>query len=175
MVQETVNHFLNRGSNPIIVALEMTMALDMCHFDILFTKIETKLYERQYTWVRWGTSKSPEFGIKNGTRQALVLFPALFIVYIQELLDTHQELGTGCHIGATFLGAMALADKVLLTAPTRGSMQPMRSMDLLFKEQVQLGWEPMYVTLGYWLYSRLNPTPQGQEKLHLGCEPMSVT
>ena len=33
----------------------------------------------------------------------------------------------------------------------------------------------MSVTWGGWLYSRLNPTPQGQERVHLGWEPMSVT
>ena len=80
------------------------------------------VYERQYAWVRWGSSKSSEFGIVNGTRQGSVLSPALFTVYIQELLDKLQELGTGCHIGATFLGAVAWADDVLLTAPSRSSM-----------------------------------------------------
>ena len=115
MGQETMNQFLNGGTNPIMVALDMTMAFDMCRFDILFSKIETKLpavvtrvlifvYERQYAWVRWGTSKSSEFGIENGTRQGSVLSPALFTVYIQELLDQLQGLGTGCHIGATFQG-----------------------------------------------------------------------
>ena len=34
------------------------------------------------------------------------------------------------------------------------------------QERVHLGWEPMSVTWGGWLLSRLNPTPQGQELLH---------
>ena len=149
MVQETVNQFLNGGTNPIMVALDMTMAFDMCRFDILFRKIKARLpavvtrvliyvYERQYAWVRWGSSKSSEFGIVNGTRQGSVLSPALFTVYIQELLDKLQELGTGCHIGATFLGAVAWADDVLLTAPTRGSMQSMLDACSVFAAKVGL-------------------------------------
>ena len=39
--------------------------------------------------------------------QGLVLSPAMFTVYIQELLDKLKELGIRCHIGATFLGALA--------------------------------------------------------------------
>ena len=149
VVQETINHFLDGGSNPIMVALDMTMAFDMCRFSILFSKVEAKLpavvtrvlifvYERQYAWVRWGTYKSSEFGIVNGTRQGSVLSPALFTVYIQELLDKLRELGTGCHIGATFLGAVAWADDVLLTAPTRGSMQSMLDACSVFAAKVGL-------------------------------------
>ena len=119
------------------------------HFEVLFKKIKAKLpavvtrvliyvYEKQYAWVRWGTSKSSEFSIVNGTRQGSVLSPALFSVYIQELLDTLQELVTGCHIGATFLGAVAWADDVLLTAPTRGSMQAMLDACSAFAARVGL-------------------------------------
>ena len=59
VVQETISHFLDGGTNPILVALDMTMAFDKCRFDNLFKKIESKLppsvvrvlivaYERQY-------------------------------------------------------------------------------------------------------------------------------
>ena len=62
VVQETISHFLDGGTNPIMVALDMTMAFDKCRFDILFLKIEAKLppsvvrvlifvYQRQYAWV----------------------------------------------------------------------------------------------------------------------------
>ena len=36
-VQETINHFLNGGTNLIMVALDMTMAFDMFCFSILFS------------------------------------------------------------------------------------------------------------------------------------------
>ena len=149
VVQETISHFLDGGTNPILVALDMTMAFDKCRFDILFKKIESKLppsvvrvlifaYQRQYAWVRWGDKKSTEFGILNGTRQGSVLSPALFTVYVQELLDRLKNLGAGCYVGATFLGAVAWADDFLLTAPTRGSMQSLLDVCSSFAAEVGL-------------------------------------
>ena len=57
------------------------------------------------------------FDISNGTRQGSVPSPTLFSIYMQYLLDKLQNLGVGCHVGNTFLGAIALADDFLLLAP----------------------------------------------------------
>ena len=38
MMSETISYFLNNGSNPIMVALDMSSA-----FDVMFTKIEARL------------------------------------------------------------------------------------------------------------------------------------
>ena len=149
LVMETVAHFLREGTNPIIVALDMTMAFDKCKFSILFSKISTKIppvvtralifvYEKQYAWTRWGNSKSELFKITNGTRQGSVLSPALFTVYVQELLDRLQASGMGCHVGHTFLGAVAWADDFLLSAPTRSSMQSMLDLASSFAREVGL-------------------------------------
>ena len=84
LVMETVGTFLREGTNPILVALDMTMAFDKCKFSTLFSKISSKIppvvtraliffYERQYAWTRWGTTKSEQFKISNGTRQGSVL------------------------------------------------------------------------------------------------------
>ena len=96
------------------------------------------MYERQYAWTRWGSSRSEEFGIANGTRQGSVLSPALFTVYVQELLDRLQSLGLGCHVGHTFVGAVAWADDFLLTAPSRGAMQSMLDVASAFVLEVGL-------------------------------------
>ena len=139
-MMETINHFLTNGSHPIMVALDMTMAFDKCKFDVLFSKIMLRLpgvitralifiYEKQFAWVRWGnTCKSSLFQISNGTRQGSVLSPALFSIYVQDLLDDLQRLGVGCHVGETFLGAIAWADDFLLLAPNREAMQLMLNL-----------------------------------------------
>ena len=137
VMMETVSYFLKNGSNPIMVALDMSSAFDKCRFDIMFQKIEAQLsavvtralifiYEQQFAWVKWGhTCKSEMFMISNGTRQGSVLSPTLFSVYVQDLLDELQNLGVGCHVGNTFLGAIAWADDFLLLAPNRAAMQLM--------------------------------------------------
>ena len=125
------------------------MAFDKCKFSTLFSKIAAKIppvvtralifvYERQFAWTRWGTTKSEQFKITNGTHQGLVLSPSLFTVYVQELLDRLQASGMGCHEGHTFLGAVEWADDFLLTAPSRSSMQSMLDVASSFAREVGL-------------------------------------
>ena len=49
-------------------------------------------------------------------KQGGVLSPILFSIYFDELL---YKLGVGCHIGDTFVGALAYPDDVVLLAPTK--------------------------------------------------------
>ena len=156
VMMETINHFLNHGSHPIMVALDMTMAFDMCRFDVLFAKIKLRLpsvitralifiYEKQFAWVRWGnTCKSSIFHIRNGTRQGSVLSPALFSIYVQDLLDDLQKLGVGCHVGETFVGAIAWADDFLLLAPNREAMQMMLNLatDFSVRHNLEFSCDP---------------------------------
>ena len=62
---------------------------------------------------------SDSFGITNGTRQGSVLSPALFAVYLDDLLQRLRELGVGCHVGGWWFGAVCYADDLLLLAPAR--------------------------------------------------------
>ena len=149
LVSETVAYFLREGTNPFMVALDMTSAFDKCRFSILFSLAMEKLpsiivrtliyvYERQYAWVKWGNERSSTFKISNGTRQGSILSPALFALYVQGLLDRLSSLGIGCHIGSTFVGAIAWADDFLLLAPTRTAMQKMLDTASEFSKEVGL-------------------------------------
>lgn len=94
----------------------------MCKYSILFTKLLEKglpavvvrtlivVYEKQYAWVRWGGARSQQmFSIVNGTRQGSVLSPALFAVYMDEILIKLRNLGVGCYVGGVFMGALGYA------------------------------------------------------------------
>ena len=61
----------------------------------------------------------------NGTRQGSVLSPALYSIYMDEILVTLRNLGVGCYVGEVFMGAMGYADDLVLLAPTRTAMQMM--------------------------------------------------
>jgi hypothetical protein len=117
MVNEVVNHFLREGTNPILILLDMSMEFDKCRYEELFRRANERLptvivralifvYKEQFAWVKWGNAKSTCFGISNGTRQGSVLSPALFSLYVQELLDRLSALGVGCHVGNTFVGPL---------------------------------------------------------------------
>ena len=80
------------------------------------------VYEDQYAWVKWGGARSCLFSIINGTRQGSILSPALFAVYVDDLLQELRNLGVGCHIAGIFYGAVGFCDDILLLAPTRDAM-----------------------------------------------------
>ena len=64
------------------------------------------VYEDQYAWVKWGGARSSMFNIINGTRQGSVLSPALFAVYVDDLLQELRSLCVGCYVAGIFFGAV---------------------------------------------------------------------
>ena len=136
-VNEVASYFLRKGTPCIVTLLDCTKAFDKCQFDILFKKlIDRKMpaivvrvlifaYEEQQAWVKWGKAKSRCFGIVNGTRQGSVLSPALFSVYMDDLIVQIRKSGVGCHVGGVFCGVAGYADDLCLLAPSRSAMEVM--------------------------------------------------
>ena len=62
------------------------------------------------------------FSIVNGTRQGSVLSPALFAVYMDEILIKLRNLGVGCYVGGVFMGALGYADDPVLLVLSRIAM-----------------------------------------------------
>ena len=137
LVSEVVSYFMQRGTHPIMTLLDCSKVFDTCKFSILFTKLLKRnvppivvraliaVYEDQYAWVRWGGARSSMFAISNGTRQGSILSPALFAVYVDDLLQELRALGVGCYVANIFCGAFGFCDDILLLAPTRDGMQLM--------------------------------------------------
>ena len=51
--------------------------------------------------------------------------PALFALYMDEVLMELRDLGVGCYIGDVFMGGLGYADNFVLLAPSRTAMQLM--------------------------------------------------
>ena len=153
---EVANHFLRNGSHPILTLLDCTKAFDTCKFDVLFQKLLDRnlpaivirtlavVYQEQYAWVRWGNSRSTMFPILNGTRQGSVLSPALFSVYMDDLLHELRALGVGCYVGGAYMGAVGFADDILLLAPSRCAMEVMlaKCEDFALRNNLQFSTDP---------------------------------
>ena len=147
---EVAGHFLRRGTPCLVTLLDCSKAFDMVEFSTLFKKLLKAgvrpilvrvlvfVYEEQYAWVKWGSAKSKQFSIVNGTRQGSVLSPALFSLYMDELLQQLRELGVGCYIGGVFYGAAMYADDLVLLAPCRSALQEMLSVCEKYAEQHNL-------------------------------------
>ena len=150
MVMEVASYYLRRGTPCIITLLDCTKAFDKCKFDIFFQKLlDRKLpavvirclmfvYEQQTAWVKWGKVKSRTFGIVNGTRQGSVLSPALFAIYMDDLIVKLRKAGVGCHLGGVFTGVVGYADDLLLMAPSRSAMETMLKICEEYAEQNNL-------------------------------------
>lgn len=92
--------------------------------------------------ISWQGCSSSLFHISNGVKPGAVLSPNLFTVYLDELLKKLKNSGYGCHIGTTYVGALAYADDVVLMAPTKHALTFMlnicsdfsRNYDIKFNE-----------------------------------------
>ena len=131
LVSEVADYYQKRGTPIICVTLDCSKAFDKCRFDKLFEKLMARkvpavvirvliyVYEEQKAHVKLLDHRSQSFGITNGTRQGSVLSPALFSVYLDELLQELRQLGVGCHVGGWWYGAACYADDLVLLAPAR--------------------------------------------------------
>ena len=137
LVSEVASHYVKAGTPVIVTLLDCSKAFDKCQFDQLFQKLLDKkvpavvvrmliyVYTEQVAWVKWGNEVSSPFRILNGTRQGSVLSPALFSVYIDDMIQDLRKLGLGCYMGGLWIGACGFADDLILLSPGRKGMQKM--------------------------------------------------
>jgi len=87
--------------------IDFSTAFDTVNYWKLFTKllndnIDCKIvsnwYSIQQCFVRWRSSLSTGFYIRNGTRQGSLLTPYLFARYIRDLINTVVDSGFGCKV-----------------------------------------------------------------------------
>ena len=115
LVQDVLQHYLQRGSKPVMVVLDCTKAFDLARFDILFGRLLEKIpaivvrilsysYSEQLAWIRWGQdSTSDTFRIKNGTRHGLVALLTFWLVYLNLLIQELHAKGVGYHVAGMFV------------------------------------------------------------------------
>ena len=134
-LQETVSYYNAKKSNAYVLMLDASKAFDRVEYSKLFKLLLRKgvsvlivrllicMYTKQRLRVRWSHVISDTFGAQNGVKQGGVLSPILFAIYMDELLIRLKKSGIGCHIGNTFLAALAYADDVTLVCPTLKSLK----------------------------------------------------
>ena len=156
-VQETISHYLRRGSDVYCCLLDFSKAFDKVNFEKLFRKlVERKLpsvllrlimaiYFNQSCFIRWNSVESKSFSVKNGVRQGAILSPSLFCVYLDTLLAQLRETGVGCHVGGAYVGAFGYADDVTLLAPSREGLQIMLKIceDFAITHSMQFSTDPV--------------------------------
>lgn len=134
MVQETVSYFVHGGSNVYGLLLDASKAFDRVNYCKLFRvlldrgicpmycRLLLNMYLQQKLRIRWNTTYSDYFNIRNGVKQGGVISPVLFCVYIDGLLVELEKCGVGCYMGSVFAGAFGYADDLKLLTPTIKSL-----------------------------------------------------
>ena len=74
--------------------------------------------------VRWDKVVSQPFKAGNGGKLGGVLYPILFTLYLDELMDMLKSSGFGCYVGNVFVGTLAYANDNVLLAPYSSNVGP---------------------------------------------------
>ena len=113
----------------------MSKAFDMVNHHKLFEKLVklkfprmlVKLlifwYSTQMVNVRWKSTVSSSFLMRNGTRQGSILSPYLFSVYMRDISSALNQSGIGCHVGGNSCNIIFYADDMVILAPSWESLQ----------------------------------------------------
>ena len=99
-VKETIQYYLQNGSNVHAALLDATKAFDRINFCKLFRenrkipalilRLLIGMYTNQSMTVRWNGHYSASIGISNGVKQGGVLSPILFSIHGQSLIITEE-------------------------------------------------------------------------------------
>ena len=134
---DVIDIFNKKGSAVYGSAMDLSKAFDMVDWGELFRILERRevdpiflrvllhIYKYQQCGVKWNSSYSYRFNIKNGVRQGAVSSPLLFSVYINDLILLLRESGFGCHLGGFYVGCLGYADDLLLLSGSRSGLQCM--------------------------------------------------
>ena len=141
ILKECISYYVNNGGSVYCTFLDATKAFDRVEYSKLFRQLMSRglpsiiirfllnMYVGHVTRVEWNGIRSDNFSVCNGVKQggivSPVLFPVLFCLYIDGLLQSLANLGVGCTIGEVFVGVLAYADDIVLMAPTPNAMRMM--------------------------------------------------
>ena len=135
VLKSTIDYYRKRGSHVFISLLDLSKAFDCVNHNLLFERlVRLELpcnltcflaywYSSQLINVRWKTTVSDCFHMRNGTRQGSILSPYLFSVYMRDISRSVINCGIGCHIGSKPCNILMYADDIVILAPSWQAQQ----------------------------------------------------
>jgi exonuclease III len=130
-----VDHFTARGSMVYAAALDISKAFDTVNHRQLMTKLSqvgipnwitnliSNWYSKLHVAVRWNGCLSEYFKVNSGVRQGSILSPALFNLYINQLIVDLRLCSSGCHVNNCFIGCIFYADDIILLSASVAGLQ----------------------------------------------------
>ena len=134
-LRETVDYYVNNGSNVFCAFLDASKAFDRLSHSGLFLKLLRRgtprifidlivnWYGKLFCRVRWGNGFSSWFRVLAGVRQGGILSPEFYCLYVDDLIEELELLNIGCYVKEVFLAALLYADDMALLAPSIKGLQ----------------------------------------------------
>ena len=150
VMNEVIEYYLSNGGQVYATFLDASKAFDSVRFTNLFKLIVERdicpliarflayCYTNQIGHVKWCSTLSKAFNIKNGVKQGGVLSPLLFNMYIDVLLSQLSQSGVGCHIGNKYMGSFAYADDIVLLSPSVSSLNSQLEICEVFSQEYNI-------------------------------------
>ena len=153
-VRKSIEYFVERQSTVSVCAIDVSKAFDRVNKYGLFIKLMKRncpielinildsWYEKCYTCIKWGTAMSIYVKLTAGVRHGGILSPALFAVYVNDILLLLHNSKLGCHINQLCCNSFMYADDLLLLSISICDMQKM--IDLC---QTELEWLDLRINI----------------------------
>jgi hypothetical protein len=134
-LRKVVEYFVENDSTVNLCFLDMEKAFDKLNHFVLFMKLmERRIpvllikllncwYNTSSNYVRWEGENSEPYKLLSGVRQGGCLSPVLFIIYVDDMLNSMNNYG--CKIFGLSVGAIMYADDLVLIAPSIAELQRM--------------------------------------------------
>ncbi|CAK1594992.1 unnamed protein product [Parnassius mnemosyne] len=134
-LKHTVGYYTNRKTPIYAAFLDLSKAFDLVNYDILWKKLRDVVlpselieifkywYGHQLNQVRWTEVLSDEYRLECGVRQGGRTSPALFNLYINQLIVELSNTGVGCSIDGHFVNSISYADDMVLLSPSINALR----------------------------------------------------
>ena len=135
LLKQTISYYITRGSPIFCVFLDASNAFKRVNHYLLFQKLIVRnvpmcfvclliyWYTQQSMQIRWVRCYSSLFSVTNGVRQASILSPYFFAIYIDDLPKERNKIKVGCFVGKSLVNHSLFADDLCCFCPSIHGLQ----------------------------------------------------
>ena len=108
--------------------------------DHITLKCFVELYNNCTSKVRYKSRTSSMFPVLQGTRQGGISSPALYLIYINDLISELEQSGAGICLGGYSISSLSVADDMVLLSFSRKGLHTL--MDICYRYSCK--WRYLY-------------------------------